>query len=445
MKPPNILFLMSDEHRADLAGFAGNAVVRTPNLDRLAGSGAVFANAYCAAPVCSPGRQCMMSGTWPWNCDCRKFEDDIAPGSNTFAAHLARYGYYTACCGKLHHRRPDQMQGWIERINPDAKVSPRFRAAPIGGGKPPAKPESGLGKWSNEKEIRRAGIGLGPVEQNDRITLAGAKLFIENYFSDPWYDRPHGHQPLLLKVSFSVPHYPFLCAESRFTHYLNRVRPFTEQRSAHPILGRTQYGPDVQVDDRALRRATAAYYGLVETMDEMQGEILQALEQVGQDLDEWLIIYTSDHGEMLGQHGVWEKGTFYEGSARVPLVIRTPGMDRRRDVARNVNLIDLYATICEAAGIPVPEGIDSRSLLPLLEGRALEGENTTCCQHDGKRLMIRTDALKYLYFADAADPQDREVLFDLGTDPGETANALADPAHAAALARFRAKRTQIGY
>jgi choline-sulfatase len=214
--------------------------------------------------------------------------------------------------------------------------------------------------------------------------VQGAVQFIENYFCSPYYDREQYH-PLLLKVSLGQPHYPYFTSEEKFNYYLNRVEPYlNQQMSSHPFLSQRQVRPGIDVNERELRRATAVYYGMIETVDEQYGKLLDALRHAGQYLDDWIIIYTSDHGEMLGEHGVWEKQKFYEASARVPLIIRYPSRFGKGNVIReNVNLCDLFATFCDLTSIPVPEGLDSRSLVPLMEGSITDWDNETVSQFGG--------------------------------------------------------------
>ena len=221
----------------------------------------------------------------------------------------------------------------------------------------------------------------------------------------------------------------------------------------HEFLGqrRLEVGSDAfggregDVSPREVRRATAAYYGMIETVDEYFGEVLDALEEAGEDIDEWIVVFTSDHGEMLGQHGVWEKGHFFEGSARVPLVVRWPERFDPGVVRENVNLCDLFATICDLTETPLPEApsLDSRSLVPLLEGRSGDWlddhENETVSAY-GDDVMIKRDDMKYVHVED-----DTDVLFDLDADPGETENRIADPVYADAVDRFRARRDELGY
>ena len=452
---PNILFLMSDQQRADIAGFQGDSVVRTPVLDELAQTSVVFNNAYTPAPICIPARQSMAAGQLPRTCGCEVFGEDLPPGHMTFARRLSQYGYATVACGKLHHNGADQMQGWTHRIGDGMSVRHDY----IEGRNVEALrniPLSTAHKWSQVQEVKRAGVGLGPATNGaDAYTLAGALRFVENFFADPYYDRATPTRPLLLMVSFVRPHVPFLTTHDKFTYYLNRVKPYVEERAFdHPFLGLGEVKPGVDVTEREIRRATAAFYGMVEENDEDYGKVLDALKHVGQDLDDWIIIYTSDHGELLGEHALWEKTKFFEGSVKVPLIIRLPGgANSGRVVEENVNLCDLFATICDLVDVPVVDGLDSRSLLPLLNGDSANWNNETVSHYGGthlgheehfdrfENLMIKRDHLKYQYYGSDMP----EVLFDLSQNPEETINLVLDPRYADLLAAFRSRRNELGY
>ena len=451
---PNILFLMSDQHRADIAGYAGDAIVRTPVLDELARKGVVFNNAYTPAPICIPARQSMAAGQLPRTCGCEVFGEDLAPGHMTFARRLSQYGYATVACGKLHHNGTDQMQGWTSRIGSGMNVRHDF----IDGRNLESMRDLPLPtehKWSQAKEVKRAGIGEGPINGHDEYTLDGALRFVENFFAAPYYDRATPERPLMLMVSFVRPHVPFLTTREKFTYYINRVAPYDDEGAfEHPFLGSGAVEPGADVSEREIRRATAAYYGMVEGIDEDYGVVLAALEHVGQNLDDWIIIYTSDHGEMLGEHQLWEKTKFFEGSVKVPLIIRLPGGAKAgRVVEENVNLCDLFATICDLTDVPAVAGLDSRSLVPLLNGDNSSWDNETVSHYGGthlgheaefdryQNLMIKRDELKYQYYG----PNMPEVLFDLSANPDETINFAADPRYSASLAAFRERRAELGY
>lgn len=440
---PHILFLMSDEHRPDVTGYEGNPMVRTPTLDALARTGVVFRNAYTPSPICIPARQAMMAGQLPRTCGCRVFGDDLAPEYMTFARRFAQYAYATVACGKLHHLGTDQMQGWTHRPIGDLHVAPRFTAdrrkeeftryiRPLS-----------ATKWSDAKEVLRAGIGPNPHAIRDAATVRSACEFVEEFFASPAYDKEQAQRPLLLKVSLIQPHYPYLTSADKFTHYLNRVQPFLDQPvTDHPFLSQRQVRPGVDATERDIRRATAAYYAMIETVDDHFAAVLDALRNVGQELDDWIVVYTSDHGEMLGEHGIWEKQKFYEASARVPLIVRWPTrFAGGRTVTENVSLCDLFATLCDLAGLPIPPGLDSRSLAPLLAGDGAGWDDETVSQFGPHNLMIKRGHLKYQYYGEEMP----EVLFDLQTDPNETADCITDPAHAAEIAQFRMRRAALGY
>ncbi len=436
-KMPNILFLMSDEHRADVAGYEGDAVVRTPTLDALAKESVVFSHCYTPSPICIPGRQAMMSGKSCKRCECRQYGDDLPPFTNTFAKWLSYYGYQTVCCGKLHHVGPDQMQGWTRRVSGDIQMNaPYIETAP---GRTPFRAEHG--KWSDAKEIVKAGVS--EYKNIDDYVVEGSLQFINEYFVGGAYDRPTSNQPLLLKVSLLKPHYPYFTKQKQFDYYLNRVQArIDEPVFDHPFLSTRAVQPGGELTARDITRATAAYYGMIEEIDAQYAQVLEALEAAGQNLDDWLIIYTSDHGEMLGEHGIWEKQKFFEASVRVPLLIRAPknsalqGIEPHT-VRENVNTCDLYATLCAFAGVPVPDGLDSHSLVPLLQGDASEWEDFTVSHFGradgGNNLMLKHGALKYQYYGEDMP----EVLFDLAVNPEETINFANDASYASVMDAFR--------
>ena len=439
-KRPNILFLMSDEHRADVTGYAGDTVVRTPVLDRLAESGTVFSNTYTPAPACIPARQCMMSGQLPKTCNCEGWID-LEPGYQTFARQFSRYAYNTCCSGKLHHVTEDQMQGWRRRIAPDAVVAENHIPDKIEEEFSRYKPAPDTGKWTNQRELEEARGVIGPYQKFDAHAVDAALEYLDRYFDDAVYRRPENHRPLLFKLSLLQPHYPFFTDPERFDFYHDRVPIYNEEACAHPVLGVTNRNYRVDVSEDIIRNATAAYYGMIDQIDTYYGQILDKLESLGENLDEWIIVYTADHGDMLGQHGIWEKTKFYEGSVRVPLIIRWPKHFKGgRTVNENVNLCDLFATLCELSGLDTPDGLDSRSLVPLLNGDSSNWQNESISQWCDT-FMIKQDSLKYQYYG----PDIPEVLFDLEQDPGETTNRIDSPDYSQAVARFRKRLSELGH
>jgi len=180
---------------------------------------------------------------------------------------------------------------------------------------------------------------------------------------------------------------------------------------------------------------------MTEMVDEFIGKVFEKLIEAGQDLDDWVVVFTCDHGEMLGEHGIWAKHKFYESSARVPLVIRYPKRFKATNIKENVNLCDLYATLCDICGIETPDGLDSRSLVGLMEGENDGWDNESISQYAGKHIMIKRDNLKYQYYGEDMP----EVLFDLEKNPSETINFIDDPSYEDELKAFRDRRGDLGF
>lgn len=458
---PNVLVLMNDEHRPDVAGYAGNDVVRTPTIDWLAETGTVFTNAYTPAPVCVPARQSIRTGQLPRTWDRFGFEAFESPTYRTLPLQLARYGYATASGGKEHYPGWNQHQGWRKRIGPTPMKQHGIGDSHV----PDRETDRGAGslaswKWSGAEEITRAGVADSRTQVQDRRVIEGIEQYVREFFSAPYYDRAQPDTPLFLKASLIEPHYPYFAAdEDRFTYYLNRVEPTLEKPSGvHPYVSNAKTAgecrivrPGEDVTEREIRRATAAYYAMVEAVDELFGRTIEALERNGEDPDEWVIVFTSDHGEMLGERGMWGKGQFLESSARVPLIVRYPGRFEPGVVEENVSLCDLYATICDLVDVPVPDDRDSRSLVPLMDGDASGVTDEVISQGVGNgavaggiessELMIKRGDLKYCYFGENYD----ELLFDLEHDPEETTNVVGEREYADDMAAFRERRSELGY
>ncbi|MCC5848842.1 MAG: sulfatase-like hydrolase/transferase [Verrucomicrobia bacterium] len=448
--PPNILILMSDEHRADVAGFAGDPVVRTPTLDWLAQDGVAFENAYTPSPICVPSRQCTLAGQYPHTCGCEGWTG-LKPGHMTYASRLGQFGYRTAAFGKLHMIGPDQSGGFQSRPVGDVN---------FGQTQPVIEPwrdtlaedprhVPGMNKWSDRKEIERA--DPGPDNPHDVHSVEGAIDWIRETFVGDRYDRQNADRPQLIHVGLHDPHYPYQCDPELFRYYLPRMKRYEiEVPFDHPFLGLSPWPPEplhagVHIAERDVMRARAAYYGKVETMDRNFGGILQTLRDAGQDLDEWIIVYLSDHGDQLGEHGVWEKQKFFEGSVRVPLIIRAPQhLPVGKTVPQNVNLVDLFATLCDLAKVQTPEGLDSRSLVPLARGEATnwpDDSHSYFLQQGFRNGMIKQGSLKYHWYHHETRGEMPEVLFDLETDPLETQNLIDDPRYTEKVEAFRKQRT----
>ena len=292
------------------------------------------------------------------------------------------------------------------------------------------------------QEIRDAQPGLGHWMLHDQYTVDGALLFLEEYFVNASYDRPKSN-PLCMAVSLWSPHYPYQCPLDLFNYYMQRVIPIVEPPNAQFECNdffKVRVNHDVTY--RQAHRATAAYYGMIEWMDAQFGRVIEKLEHLNV-LDDFIVIFLSDHGEMLGTKGLWEKQSYFEASARVPLAIWYPKrFDRKpKIIEENVSLVDLFPTVCELANIPTPDELDGRSLIPLIEGGAVEWPDTVYSELwrvlNGPSVMVKEGSLKYFRFNNGQDWP--EQLFDLSEDPDERNNLIDNPAYADALSKLRAK------
>ena len=442
---PNILLLINDEHRPDILPIEGDAAIRTPTLSRFINEGTYFRNAYTPSPVCVPARQSFLSGLYPRNSGCLNFGDPMPTEVRTIPGHLGNYGYYTCCAGKMHFVGKDVMHGWYERIGRDIignngypypSVKDEYTA------KIEREPGTGMKRDKTAQEIRDAQPGIGHWMLHDQYNVDGALLFLEEYFVNASYDRPKA-SPLCMAVSLIAPHYPYQCPLDLFNYYMQRVEPIIEEPNenfGYADFFRVQVGKDVTY--RQAHRATAAYYGMIEWMDAQFGRVIQKLEHLNV-LDDFIVVFLSDHGEMLGTKGLWEKQSYFEASARVPLSIWYPKRFGRKPqiIKQNVSLVDLFPTLCELADIPAPDERDGKSLVPLIEGNSEDWHDTVYSElwraQNGPSVMVKEGDFKYFRFDNDRGwpPQ----LFDLANDPDECNNLVDRPEYANVLSRLKTK------
>ncbi len=418
-KRPNILLLLSDQHNPHIAGFAGDALARTPNLDGLAERGATFSAAYCQTPLCVPSRISMLTGLHPWRCSAWANSSVLYPDHVTFAEHLSRHGYTTALVGKMHLRRPHNMGGFQHRPYGDLVID-RFcfhQPDPV---------ETWDGRWCSHDVGRFAWAGETEIPESlladGVVTRESLAFLLEHADRNP-------DQPWLLCAGYGRPHFPFT-APGRYVRRALADAPQLPSRPAgypdslHP---HDRYIVDdfhiYDFPDDIQQRTLAAYYACVNYLDDCIGELLEGLRRAGL-LENTYVIYTSDHGEMAGEHGMWSKRSYYDASARVPLVIAGPGIREGEALTSPVELADLYPTFCDVAGVPIPDGLDGRSLLSAMGGSA-QAERVVRSeflpQNDWVAFrMARDERWKYVEF-----PEYPPVLFDMADDPGETTNLLA--------------------
>ena len=435
-RPRNIVFIFSDQHNPKFTGYEGHVFVQTPHLDRLVEQGVSFNAAYTPNPICVPARHAMLSGTYTRN-NCVYLNNAIPPISlPSFARYLSEQGWRTCLVGKghFHGRKEDSKlkayvyRGYQERLYGDL-LGTGHQSYPFRGANP---------------ELEGAGSGHGNHAIGGTFTLAGPSGIPEFQESEhqvtseaiKWLQVHRATQrdrPFLLSVHYPKPHFPWQPPRRWFEAYREiargQVRTYSEAEMqdrlpVHQTAWNHYLGFGATQED--LDRGLAGYAGNVSYLDEMIGHLMASMEYMGY-LKDTLIIYASDHGDMAGAHGLWHKQLFYEESARVPLIFSGPGVaeGERRDPV--VSLVDLFPTLCDVAGLEIPNHCDGLSLAPLLEApgelpdRLVFSEIVFQGPH-WRGAMVRHGPWKYCWYVG-----DQEELYHLDEDPLEDVNLVGDP------------------
>ncbi|WP_424931123.1 choline-sulfatase [Amaricoccus macauensis] len=434
MTKPNILILMVDQLNGTLFPDGPVDWLHVPNLRRLAARSTRFANAYTASPLCAPGRASFMSGQLPSSTrvydNAAEFSSDIP----TYAHHLRRSGYDTCLSGKMHFVGPDQLHGFEERLTTD------IYPADFGWTPDYRKPGERIDWWyHNMGSVTGAGVAetSNQMEYDDEVAFnAVAKL------RD--LGRGKDSRPWCLTVSFTHPHDPYVARKKYWDLYENCEHLLPEV----PAMAYEDHDPHAQrifdandwrnfdITEENIRRARRGYFANISYLDDKIGEILDVLEATRQEA---VILFVSDHGDMLGERGLWFKMCFYEGSARVPLMVSAPSMASGL-VSDPVSNIDVTPTLCDLAGISMEEvapWTTGESLVPLGQGK--RRESPVAMEYAAEASYAPLVALRdgrWKYTRCVLDP---EQLFDLEADPHELTNLAGDPAHADTLTRLRAE------
>jgi choline-sulfatase len=433
-KAPNILIFMVDQLNGTLFPDGPADWLIAPNLKRLADRSVRFAHTYTASPLCAPGRASFMSGQLPSRTGVYDNAAEFASAIPTYAHHLRRAGYQTCLSGKMHFVGPDQMHGFEERLTTD------IYPADFGWTPDYRKPGERIDWWyHNMGSVTGAGVAeiTNQLEYDDEVAhQASRKLYDLARGGDP--------RPWALTVSFTHPHDPYVARRKHWdlyedcAHLLPEV-PAMEYDDHDPHAQRIFDANDwrsFDITEDHIRAARRAYFANISYLDEKIGEVLDLLEATRQEA---VILFVSDHGDMLGERGLWFKMSFYEGSARVPLMIAAPGMEPGR-IDAPVSTMDVCPTLCDLAGISMDEvapWTDGESLVPLTGGTertapvameyAAEGSNAP---------LVSLRYGRWKYNRCALDP---DQLFDLDADPHELTNLAENPAHAGTLSALRTK------
>ena len=415
MSRPNIILITSDQHRADCLGVAGHPCVATPHLDQLADSGICFDQAHVDAPVCIPARTTLVTGIQSHRYGMCSYSEDYRvdrPRDRFLGALLTRAGYQTELIGKRHWHTDPAFRGGFENVTPLALLGEERRRH--------GRPYGTTGLGANEVH---AGLSQYPPELQSTDWLIDQSIAFLRHRRDP-------AQPFCLWVSLIDPHPPFIIHEPYYSMYDHDAIPEPVQAdwadaADAPIAFRfyREAFADHRMTAAQIRKARAVYYGMITNIDYQLGRLFGEL--LGQGLwDESCIVYSSDHGELLGDYGSFFKSRMLEAAARVPLIVKAPASwqtapGRRSDAL--VEWADLLPTFCSMAQADIPDDVSGTDLNPLLRDEVTSIRSHWHGQVDNQHAW-RDAQYKYCYFADDG----AELVFDLANDPLEQQDLSGD-------------------
>lgn len=413
MKQKHIVFLFSDQHNGNIVEYGNDSYIRTPNLKRLASKGTAFNNCYCPSPLCVPSRSAMLSGRLPSETGIFNNFQCLRTDEVTFAHCLSVGGYETVLSGRMHFNGPDQRHGFEKRIFGDMTPSYAHR------------PKNNYGEalkhadFPGEAPIKRSGAGNSAVLEYDKELTDATVAYLRKPRSD--------QRPLFLTVGYYGPHCPYVAPKDLYDYYYNILpdpEPITEERRAamHPAMQqwcRNRKIEDVTVEET--KRVQAAYYGMVEYLDKQLGRIIETIDQT-LGIENTIIVYGSDHGDTIGDNGVFWKTNFYEGSVRVPLVFSAPGLIQENVIVEeNISLLDIGPTFIDYTNSPKLPETHGISQMPVLSGEAQNSNDRIIISQladvkgDSPSIMIKKGSWKLVHHTDYNDVQ----LFNVAEDPKE--------------------------
>jgi choline-sulfatase len=440
---PNIVLVMADQMAFDVIGALGHPAVKTPNIDRLVNSGVTFDNAYCNSPICAPSRASFVAGKFISNIGVYDNGSELSADTPTFLHHLRRAGYETVLSGKMHFVGPDQLHGFEQRLTKDIHTA-AFDLTP---------------DWT-KGVYHNHGTGVQRLKQPGKMEINNNLDYDEKVLHRTLEQirtfkrrKEEEQRPFFLCSSFFHPHDPFHITEKYWNMYEDTDIPMPEisgedLQDMHPFNQwiQTHHELDIcELSEEEIHKNRRAYYGMVTYFDDKVGQIVDELERLSMT-DDTIIVVTSDHGEMLGEHGMWFKRTFYDPATKVPLVISYPEhFHAGKRVSEVVSLVDLGPTFMTLADVPdcdkwVQE-MDGDSFEQLLIGDDKDWKDEMISEYYGEgpvepMITIRKGRYKYVYVH-----QHEPLLFDLVKDPHETNNLAYSAEHKQILDEFHDRIT----
>jgi len=430
---PNFLIFMVDQLNGTLFGENGPAdFLHAPNLRELSNRAVKFTNTYCASPLCAPSRASFMSGLLPSRTGVYDNAAEFPSSIPTFAHYLRKAGYQTTLSGKMHFVGPDQLHGFERRTTTD--VYP----ADYGWTPDWTKPDERIDWWyHNLGSVTTAGTAetTNQLEYDDEVAFH-AKQVLHQMSRER-------ENPFCLTVSFTHPHDPFVTRKKYWDLYpeekLPPLRfpalPYEQQDSHSKRLFDMSDWRNFDVSEQNIIDSRRAYFGNISYVDELIGGIMETLKACEFD-DNTIILFLSDHGDMLGERGLWFKMSFFEGSSRVPLFISAPDQFQPQAISEPTSTLDLFPTLVDLAGLDVPNDLDGQSLVPAMRGEYEERQIVVEYAAEGSvapMLMLREGPYK-LNICEVDDDQ----LYNLDDDPDEKNNLASDPSMADTLNRMKA-------
>ena len=437
---PNILLIMSDEHAPQYSSIHGHPLVKSPNMERLADMGVTFDNAYCNSPICGPSRMSFMTGRYIHRAGTYDNGFPMSSDTITWAHRLRNVGYDVVISGKQHFCGPDQRHGFRTQLARDLHAEQWTRDG-VARGAPDW--EEGIIEAKNPwGGASAAGPGTTTSIEVDDLVEEEALTYIK--------DPERKNQPWCINVGFIAPHFPLVVPQQYWDMYpLDQIDmpeiPEGHLENMHPVYKRMRkmFGL-ADFPEEIVRKGRAGYYGLITYLDDKIGRLIDALEETGQ-LENTIIVHTSDHGEMNGEHGMWRKSNMYEASSRIPLQIAWPGhLPAGLRISQNVSLVDLIATVVELSGASADIApLDGDSLMPLINGETEAWKDEAFCEYLAHGILRPVAMLKkgdYKLNISLGDPPE---LFNIAEDPNEFNDLSESSEHREMLNTMRARLLEI--
>jgi choline-sulfatase len=436
---PHILLFVVDQLAAPFLRTYGHPLTRTPAIDGLAESGVVFESAYTPSPLCAPARAALMTGMLPTRTGVYDNSAEFASSIPAFTHYLRLEGYRTCLSGKMHFVGPDQLHGFEERLTTDVYPgdfgwTPDWRRG-----------AERVDWWyHNMSSVVEAGVAeiTNQLEYDDEVAFHAVRRLYD-------YARYERDAPLMLCVSFSHPHDPYVARQRYWDLYRDEdidlpAAPGSspDEMDAHSRrLWKAAAMDQVDITEDDVRAARHGYYASLSYVDERIGEVLDAFRACGLAHDA-VVLLSSDHGDLLGEHGLFYKMSFREHAAHVPLLVSAPGRFAARRVRAPVSLVDLAPTLLDLARPGLSEeigaSVEGSSLLPLLDG-ADEPDRTVVGEYLAETVLAPMVMVRRGHWKLIHTPSDPDQLFDVESDPLELVNLAGDAAHESVLGELRSE------